>query len=80
MAAAYLYFLTHQQGFLNGNKRTAVAAAVTFLLKNGYQLQATNWDLYQLTIHYASEDANLDRRDALQYLQSWIESRLTPTP
>src|SRR2546430_5106477 len=27
MAAAYLYYLTNQQGFVNGNKRTAVGAA-----------------------------------------------------
>jgi prophage maintenance system killer protein len=28
MAAAYLYYLANQQGFINGNKRTAVGAAI----------------------------------------------------
>ena len=28
MAAAYLYFLAHQQGFVQGNKRAAVGAAI----------------------------------------------------
>jgi prophage maintenance system killer protein len=35
MAAAYLYYLTNQQGSLNGNKRTAVGSAIEFLARNG---------------------------------------------
>jgi len=35
MAAAYLYYLTNQQGFLNGNKRAAVGSALEFLARNG---------------------------------------------
>jgi prophage maintenance system killer protein len=38
MAAAYLYYLTNQQGFVNGNKRAAVGSALEFLARNGYDL------------------------------------------
>ena len=31
MAAAYLFFLASQQGFVQGNKRTAVGSAIEFL-------------------------------------------------
>ena len=37
-AAAYLYSLAAQQGFADGNKRTALHAAIEFLLINGYRL------------------------------------------
>ena len=55
MAAAYLYYLTNQQGFLNGNKRTAVGSAIEFLARNGYALDVTN--LYRVTVGVAGEDA-----------------------
>lgn len=36
VAAAYGYHIAQNQAFLDGNKRTAVAAALTFLAMNGY--------------------------------------------
>lgn len=35
-AAAYMHGIAEGQGFLDGNKRTAEAAGVVFLLDNGY--------------------------------------------
>jgi death on curing protein len=35
IAAAYAYHLAEAQAFLDGNKRTAVASALTFLEANG---------------------------------------------
>ena len=35
IAAAYAYHLAESQAFLDGNKRTAVASALTFLEANG---------------------------------------------
>lgn len=78
MAAAYLYYLSNQQGFLNGNKRTAVGASLEFLARNAYRLDATNYELFQVTIHLAGEDAVLDRESALAELADWIEQRLAP--
>jgi death-on-curing protein len=78
MAAAYLYFLTNQQGFVNGNKRTAVGSALEFLARNGYRLKTTPLDLYQMTVNIAGEDAKGDRRRILAELTKWIEERLVP--
>jgi death on curing protein len=38
MGAAYAYHIAEAQAFLDGNKRTAVLAAVTFLDMNGFRV------------------------------------------
>ena len=40
MAAAYLFHLVQNHPFVDGNKRTGLAAALMFLTLNGYDLQA----------------------------------------
>src|SRR5258708_4309128 len=76
MAAAYLYYLTNQQGFVNGNKRAAVGSALEFLARNGYDLEATNLEVYQMTIRLAGEDVQVDSKTAIKLIQEWIEDRL----
>lgn len=78
MAAAYLYYLTNQQGFLNGNKRTAVGAALEFLARNGYGLRATNRELYEFTVRVAGEDVEGDSQSILAEVEDWIARRLAP--
>ena len=38
MAAAYAFHIAENQGFVDGNKRAALAAATAFLAMNGYDL------------------------------------------
>jgi death on curing protein len=45
LAAAYAAGITRNHPFLDGNKRTGLAVALTFLLDNGYELTAANEDL-----------------------------------
>ena len=78
MAAAYLYYLTNQQGFVNGNKRVAVGSALEFLARNGYRLETTNLELFNMTIHFAGEDVQVDSITAIKQIQKWIEDRLMP--
>ena len=44
LAASYAFALTRNHPFVDGNKRTAFAAAGVFLELNGYQLKATEPD------------------------------------
>ncbi|PYK81518.1 MAG: type II toxin-antitoxin system death-on-curing family toxin [Verrucomicrobia bacterium] len=46
IAAAYLFYLCHNHSFLDGNKRTAMAAAIVFLRLNGFDRAADceKWD------------------------------------
>lgn len=39
MAAAYIVCLTIRHPFVDGNKRTALASALTFLYLNGYEIE-----------------------------------------
>jgi death on curing protein len=59
VAAAYAYHLAESQAFLDGNKRTAVAAALAFLARNGGPLLEDNGDIYQAMI--ATANHQLDK-------------------
>jgi death-on-curing protein len=50
MAAAYLYHITQNHPFLDGNKRTGVATAIIFLAMNGIELQADEDAVVELTL------------------------------
>lgn len=76
MAAAYLYYLANQQGFLNGNKRAAVGSALEFLARNGYRLNASSYEIYEITIRLAGEDVDESPSAVLSKLKAWIEEHL----
>jgi death-on-curing protein len=50
LAAAYLFGLAKNHGFVDGNKRVGFAAAATFLLLNGCGLTASEPDAYDAVI------------------------------
>jgi len=50
MAAAYLHGICRNHPFLDGNKRTAVSAALTFLEMNGIEVDAEEDAFYDLVI------------------------------
>ena len=53
MAAAYLHGICRNHPFVDGNKRTAVAAALTFLEMNGIEVDADADAFYELVIGVA---------------------------
>jgi len=52
-ATAYLYHLAMNHPFIDGNKRTAFAATDIFLRLNGYSLNLTNEQVYELVMQVA---------------------------
>lgn len=54
MAAAYLFHLCQNHPFVDGNKRTALAAAEVFLMLNALRLAAGNRELERLTLGVAA--------------------------
>jgi len=52
--AAYLYHVTQNHPFIDGNKRTGLACALVFLELNGVSIEQGTEDLYNLTIGVAS--------------------------
>jgi death on curing protein len=53
MAAAYLFHLTQDHPFLDGNKRIGLAATLAFLGLNDLELRAEDGDLFELVMGVA---------------------------
>jgi death-on-curing protein len=58
MAAAYAYHIAQNQPFLDGNKRTGVAAALLFLVFNGVALKDPGSRLYDAMLAVAERQMN----------------------
>lgn len=57
--ASLMHSLIRNHPFTDGNKRTAIAAASIFLLRNNYSLKASNKELGRFTLKVASENVEL---------------------
>jgi death-on-curing protein len=55
IAASYAFHIAEAQAFLDGNKRTAVAAALTFLKGNGVALRIDDAAIYDAIIAIAEK-------------------------
>src|SRR5690606_25446250 len=60
MAAAYLYGIVKNHPFVDGNKRTGLAAADLFLVFNGLSLEAKQEDVIQLVMMVAAGEIDED--------------------
>ncbi len=57
MAAGYIICLTIRHPFVDGNKRTALASALTFLYLNGYEVEESyGLELADLVLDFLSKD------------------------
>jgi death on curing protein len=54
MAAAYLYHITQNHPFLDGNKRTGAASAIIFLAMNDVEVDADEDALVNMTLSIAN--------------------------
>lgn len=61
LAATYLCALARQQGYLDGNKRSALAAMLVFLRINGRKLDAPGAELYAIVIAAATNEIGIDQ-------------------
>ncbi len=74
MAAAYWFHLCSNHGFGDGNKRTAVGAALVFLDVNGHGLALTVDELEQITLDVAGSRLDKER------LTELFEAAIQPSP
>ena len=68
LAAAYLFGLVRNHGYVDGNKRVAFTAAATFLLFNGWRLTADESAAFEMVMAVARGDADEDA------LAAWIRA------
>jgi death-on-curing protein len=71
-AAALLESLVNNHPFLDGNKRTGIAAAALFLLRNGYSLTASNSELEAFTLGVAQAQFDLSA------MAEWLQFHCSP--
>ncbi|HEY1663849.1 MAG TPA: type II toxin-antitoxin system death-on-curing family toxin [Verrucomicrobiae bacterium] len=55
VAAAYAFHIAESQAFLDGNKRTAAAAAISFLRLNGVRFPKDDGSVYRAMIEIAEK-------------------------
>jgi death-on-curing protein len=70
MAAAYLYHISKNHPFLDGNKRAALAAALTFLIANGVSKLPAENDAAETTLAVAAGQMSKDE------LTLWFRSAI----
>ena len=70
MAAAYLFHIIKNHPFIDGNKRTALIAALTFLDLNGVNVESDAPNLYELTIGVA--ESRIGKNDAAEALRRFF--------
>ena len=59
-AAAYLFYIAKNHAFLDGNKRTAAAAALAFLRANGKSTKYDADEFLEFVVSVAEGQADLD--------------------
>jgi len=64
-AAAYLFHISRNHAFLDGNKRTALAATYVFLRLNGYKLIMPKAELYEFVQQVAQGLMTKEQASAL---------------
>jgi death on curing protein len=74
LAAAYAYGILRNHPFVDGNKRTALVVAQTFLRLNGVDLAASQEEKYLAVLHAAAG------RLSEEQFADWVRSHLAPSP
>lgn len=74
LAASLAFGLAKNHAFLDANKRTTAVSLELFLALNGFELTASDDDIFEMVIGLASDHLSEDE------LTSWIAARLSPVP
>lgn len=68
-AAVYMHTIITQHPFLDGNKRTGIMSAFTFLEVNGYKITATDSEVFEYALFVATGKPEKD------IIAHWLKSR-----
>ncbi|MEH1825600.1 MAG: type II toxin-antitoxin system death-on-curing family toxin [Nostoc sp.] len=72
-AAAYLYHLAMNHPFIDGNKRTAFAVMLTFLNLNGYTLNLSQEQAYNLVIQVVQKE--ISKEELSTFLELHLQGK-----
>lgn len=71
-SAAYLYHLAKNHAFIDGNKRIALATAITFLQLNGYKLTLSKAEAEQLVLNVV--ESKITKEELFVIFENHIQS------
>ena len=66
-AAALLDVIARNHGFRDGNKRTAMAAAVLYLTQNDIEIVFTNQEYEEIMLHVVND------KPTIEEIKQWLE-------
>lgn len=72
-AAAYLFHLAMNHPFIDGNKRTAFAVMDTYITLNGYNLNLSEDEAYNLVIQVVQRE--ISKEELAAFLQLHLECK-----
>jgi death-on-curing protein len=72
MAAAYLFHLTKNHPFTDGNKRVGAVSALIFLIINGYDFTAPEDDFAEMVLNVAK--GKLNKADITIFIRRWTKN------
>ena len=75
LAAAYAMGICRDHAFIDGNKRTALVVALTFIQKNGYLVQPNQRDAVNTMMAVA--DGKLSEPELAQWFRSYMRPLVT---
>ena len=70
LAASYAFGIARNHAFIDGNKRTAAVVAETFLVLNGFTLDATDAEIVEAFLALAAGELSEEA------LAEWFRARL----
>ena len=74
VAAAYLFYICRNHPFLDGNKRTAMMAAIVFLRLNGIEPAPDSRRWERLILDVAA--GKIDRQETIQRLRKLVKTSM----
>ena len=72
LAAAYAYGIAKNHPFIDGNKRTSLVASRTFLILNGYNLNASPTEKYLTFISLA--EGSISEDELVEWFRKYISA------
>lgn len=74
-AAAYAFHIAEAQSFVDGNKRVALASALTFLALNNYEFSEDQPEFYEAMISIANKKLDKEGLSNL-FRDAWIKANV----
>ena len=74
-AAMLYYFCIKNHPFEDGNKRMGIFSLIIYLVKNGYWLDTSNEELFDITVYTAASSMK-DKDEAVKRIGKFIENSM----